>query len=625
LSTISFRPPSKPVKTYKDDISFKKFLLAVIALLIVGLLLGHFFVGYHIFKCFSPHSPHSHSSKWSTFLEETYEPPKVSRGSCKDLKYATQDVDSEYEDSVAAKLHQVLTHGPLPKGYENNEKLKMIIDGYKACSKGQNSRHINELIDTVLDSILSSNSKESLAETAALMLAHFNLETFFKFEIAANFAEPDGLNPMLVYLSPNQEFAHFPAQSEITDVKTLALRGRRIFEPALSFSMALNEIYEENFENSSNWQILNLNPSNCKDFDYQTFFSKLFADQTSIKVSKEFKFVVKSPSYVQKLGKLLAKTSADTIRALVVANLRKSLKADFDDCVKVVEKYTPLAASVVYLSSQNETEVAKIRQATLKIFEILDEKAIKVIAPYLGSEEQREIAKQRIRKVGLSTEEPEWMQLSDSPKRFENEHANFEMQTNPSSIVALLRFRRFSIVKQMLRLADKNEALRNSNFDFTSQSSTKIEYSQIGNWINIPLAAMMRLNYANEASFVLDISNSILQIVTSEGFRWSSFGTQRSQPLKDRIPENVVGQEQCFVVHGIAKKSLTVPLAMETAYQALASIDKSPFAETNLLWDLTHVITSKSFELSQTVIAAGFLENHGVHACEEINVLPCFI
>uniref|UniRef100_A0A914Y8C9 Uncharacterized protein n=1 Tax=Panagrolaimus superbus TaxID=310955 RepID=A0A914Y8C9_9BILA len=88
-------------------------------------------------------------------MEESYEPPTVTKKSCKDLKYATKDVDSEYEDSVASHLHQILAHGPLPKGYENG-KLKAIVNGYKACTKGQNSKHINELIETVLDTILTS-------------------------------------------------------------------------------------------------------------------------------------------------------------------------------------------------------------------------------------------------------------------------------------------------------------------------------------------------------------------------------------------------------------------------------------------------------------------------------------
>uniref|UniRef100_A0AC34FP73 Uncharacterized protein n=1 Tax=Panagrolaimus sp. ES5 TaxID=591445 RepID=A0AC34FP73_9BILA len=301
-------------------------------------------------------------------------------------------------------------------------------------------------------------------------------------------------------------------------------------------------------------------------------------------------------------------------------------KSDFDDCVKVVEKYTPLAATVVYLSTQNSTEIQKLREATLKMFEVLTDKVEAVIEPYLSNQEQKDIAKERLSKVGLSTEEPEWMQLSDAKKRFENEHESFELQApNPSSIVALLRFRRFGIVKQLLRLSDKNEALRNANFEFISQSSTQIGYSQIGNWINIPIAAIMRLHYSNEASFILEISNNILKIVAPEGFKWSAYGTQRTAQNHARIPLNIIGQQQCFTVHGIANKSLTLPLALEAAYQALVSIDKSPFAETNLLWDLTHVITSKSFELSQTVIAAGFLENHGIQACEAKNVLPCFI
>uniref|UniRef100_A0A914Y8C0 Uncharacterized protein n=1 Tax=Panagrolaimus superbus TaxID=310955 RepID=A0A914Y8C0_9BILA len=458
------------------------------------------------------------------------------------------------------------------------------------------------------------------------MLAHFNLETFFKFEISANFAEPDGTTPLLVYLSPNPEFAHFPPQNDITDVKVLALRGRRIFEPALSFSMALNEIYDGTAENSSSWQILNLDPANLEEFDYFTFFKQLFADQNSIKIDKDFKFVVKSPKYVQKLVKLLEKTSAETIKALIAANLRKSIKSDFDDCVKVVEKYTPLAATIVYLSSQNSTEIQQLREITLKMFEVLTDKVQTVIKPYLSNQAQKDIAKERLAKVGLSTEEPEWMQLSDAKKRFEKDYDSFELQTaNPSSIVALLRFRRFGIVKQLLRLTDKNEALRNANFEFISQSTTKIGYSQIGNWINIPIAAIMRLHYSNEASFILEISNNLLKIVVPEGFRWSAYGTQRITPTHDRIPSDIIGQHQCFTVHGIANKSLTLPLALEAAYQTLATIDKSPFAETNLLWDLTHVITSKSFELSQTVLAAGFLENHGVHACEAKNVLPCYI
>ena len=137
---------------FSDKCILKKLIVAVIAVFIIGLIVGHFAVGYHIFKCLSTR-PHAGHTRWSAFLEETYDPPKVTKGTCKDIHHSSMDVDAEYADSVATSLHKVLSRGPLPKGYETG-KMKNVVEGYKACSKGMDNTDVNEMIETVLDNVL---------------------------------------------------------------------------------------------------------------------------------------------------------------------------------------------------------------------------------------------------------------------------------------------------------------------------------------------------------------------------------------------------------------------------------------------------------------------------------------
>ena len=596
-----------------------KFTICFSLLLLTGNLL--FVYGLQYLR-----SQNSYNNFWGRFYEVDFSPKHViSKQSCPllSVEYDSQD----YEDSVGIRMHRVLTREGFPEGYEKSIALKMVKDAYESCRTGmEDLKPVTEMINSVKKELLKDTSKESIAEAVALIQSNFGLETFFKFEVVANFQNPDGDQSYLIYLSPNQELIKIPDE-DYEKRKILSLRKMRLPYTGTKFSMELQELISDSYsENSSYWEVVELKTLNPKkyDFDFKTYFKTLLKDSSTLDLDT-VKFVIKDPDYIVDLAELISRTEREALQSFFLLSLWESVLNDFDDCMHAVEKYVPHAATVVYLSTYKDGEIQSVREHILEKFELLVKETEYIVSQYLENSEQRKLAKERLQKVGLTTEEPDWLQLEDSPFRFEQEHKDLQVHENSPALVALLRLRRFAFIKSISHLEDKTEALRNSAFENTPMSSTKMEYSRIGNWINIPIASFMDID---EERIIINLSQQIAKVLDSEGFKWSPFGTQRlenSYSSEKFVPASILGQEQCFRVHGLDESQFSLAVGLEPAYQVLLKESKDPFSIKNLPLDVARkVVADGSFQ--KMTIASGFLEHiDAFDRCPQGQHLPCYL
>jgi len=619
LSTISFHPPLPQPKKVSFWKGLLKFTICFTLLLIIGNILCMYAIQY--FRNQNADSPF-----WDRFYQVDFAPKHViSKQSCPllSVEYDSQD----YEDSVGIRMHRILTRGKVPEGYNKSIAFKMVKDAYESCRTGmEDLKPVTEMVESVRKVILKDKSRKSIAETVALLQSSFGLETFFKFEVLANFQDPDGDQPYFIYLSPNQELIKIPDE-DFEKRKVLGLRGMKMPYIGTKFGLELQELISDSYsENSSYWKVVELKTFDPKEytFDFKTYFKTLLKDSSTLDLDT-MKFVIKDPDYIVDLDELISRTEREALQSFFLTSLWESTLDDFDNCMHAIEKYVPHAATIAYLSTFKEGEIESVRERFLEKFELLAEEIEGIATKYLNNDEQRKLAKERIHKIGLTTEEPDWLQLDDSPFRFEQEHKDLQVHENSPALVALLRLRRFAFLKSISHLKDKTEALRNSAFENTPMSKTKMEYSRVGNWINVPVASFMDID---EEKITIQISQQIAKVLDSEGFKWSPFGTQRSEnsySSEKYVPKAVLGQEQCFRVHGLSEEEFSLAVGLEAAYKVLLKESKHPFGVKNLPLDLaSKVAADGSFQ--KMTIASGFLEHIGAYdRCPQGQHLPCFL
>uniref|UniRef100_A0A7E4URR6 Peptidase_M13_N domain-containing protein n=1 Tax=Panagrellus redivivus TaxID=6233 RepID=A0A7E4URR6_PANRE len=612
LSTVSFYPPLPKQKSPSTPRSWAWIALFITVILV--LLLKVAFLGYVEYYA------HQKTGVVAELEKLKFNP--VSDFDFDESCFSAKPTSSNYEDNVAELLHKALVSSENPKGFNGSVPLSVAKISYKTCLHDNQKRwDLDEMIETVNEHILENSTMEEIANTVALFWSHFNVETFFKFSVKPNFYDPESENRFLIYVEPNADFAHEGTiNPPVLDKKVLNLRGRRNFQQARLVSQSIKKLAEIPVD-SSDWQVLSVDTATGFDFDFKTLFKVILQDQEKINY-EHVKFVITNPEYVQNLGLLLRTTSAPVLKELFMAQLQTSFQADFDDCVNAINKYLPQVANVLYMDKLNDTEVRLIRQNFITVFDLLTRFVKNAVAPYLSNEAEVTFIRDRLDRLGLSTEVPDYLQMDVARVEFDKRHKGISVTPSSSWLVQLLRFRRFDVSAQ-LEFLTISEVLRDMAILNIPQTSTKITYSRMGNWLAVPVAAMMRYEYSDRIDLLLEIATELVRSVDSDSFKWASYGVRRVTN-KTLTPEGLIMHEKCFAKHSVAQIDYPVYAAANATFNTLVVVDPSPFASGNLANDILEAIVTYPKTISRERIATAWAVRNNMESCNTIDVLNCF-
>uniref|UniRef100_A0A914R0A7 Uncharacterized protein n=1 Tax=Panagrolaimus davidi TaxID=227884 RepID=A0A914R0A7_9BILA len=355
----------------------------------------------------------------------------------------------------------------------------------------------------------------------------------------------DGM-AMMIYLSPNPAFFE---EYKYPEYHKIPKEGLKLYQKLRNISDAPND--------SLKWEIWNLNST--KDLNFTIFFQELLKNYSTSNLTN-FKFAVKNPEYIQKLEKVLIETSPLEMQALFLSALKEKVKNY--GCENVFEDFMPHIANLLYISLNNDTTIKSAKDKLITDFQKLIETMKIIIQPYLQTLAQKELVEEKLKNVELTTEAPNWLYLDDFIDRLKNEY--LQLPTN-ATILELLKF----VFQQKLsKFEEAHEALRSFEHDEIPMSRNEIFYSEIGNWLTIPISVFMQYNYDNRNRVVLELGKNIAKIVSYDSFRWSSMETTRN--FGDEIfPLDLKEQNFCYNIHGILKEDYSVSLGLEAAWMIL--------------------------------------------------------
>ena len=569
---------------------------------------------------------------WSRFYEANFTPLRVySPTSCslpllhdKFINYLYSDI---YE-MPTGQIRKTLYEDRIPDLYNNSAVMNMIKKAYKKCLVSTDCRpSIYKMMASMTEGFPKEKSKKSIAKTIALFQKEFGVNTFFKFEVLPNFQDPHGDHPYLIYLSPN---------SDLNKYRSLRSKEEPLEKPYILYFQLSALIFDCYNQTSSDWDIVdlkNLDPGKY-NFDFRTYFETLLEDLPDFNLDK-MKFVIIDPDYVKKFIELISRTEIEDIKSFMLNSLKDYFYANLEDCTHIIEKYTPHFASVIYLSGLQQEELKVKKEMLLNNFHLLTKEMEKVVADYLDNEEQRNFVKEKLQNVGITIGEPGWFHVEDVSSRLDQEYKDLHIPENSTSLEALLQMAKFSFNKSINYLKGEIPALRDSAFESISMSEMKMDYSRTGNWIHVPVASFMA---KNEKWVVFKLAQQVAKVVDSESFKFSQFGTQRfrsSNKSKELIPKAILGQEQCFRVHGLIKDDFSLAVGIEIAYKVLVKNCRDMDSKKEVAVRLFRYLEDRRFyrfrgpkvsNYVESTIAAGFLEHiEASYRCTGDGYLPCFI
>uniref|UniRef100_A0AC34FXC0 Uncharacterized protein n=1 Tax=Panagrolaimus sp. ES5 TaxID=591445 RepID=A0AC34FXC0_9BILA len=406
---------------------------------------------------------------------------------------------------------------------------------------------------------------------------------------------------MLIYLSPNPAFYK---NDEMLEYKNIPSDGLKLYQKLRNISISPND-------DTSKWQIWSFNSSTA--FNFTTFFYQLLNENQYANFT-DFKFVITNPEYIQSLEKVLIETSSLEMQALFLNALKESVKNY--NCDNIFEDFIPHLSNILYLSLNNDTVIQEARFKLIADFQKLTAIIESLIQPYLHNQEQQKLVEEKLKNVELTTDVPNWLQLDDSIERLNSEY--HQLSTDPS----LFELQKFAFQEKLSKYQSIHEALRSFEHDSIPMSSNKIYYSEMGNWLTVPIAPFMQYNYGRGDRLILEFAINIAKIVSFNSFRWSSTGTERN--FENQIlPLNLKEQNFCFKIHKIAKEDYSILMGLEAAWQMLTD-RLTGIEKREITKKLANFVAEKN-TTSSIRIAAGFLERHHENLCKNENILPCFV
>ncbi|KAE9546755.1 hypothetical protein FO519_010033, partial [Halicephalobus sp. NKZ332] len=285
----------------------------------------------------------------------------------------------------------------------------------------------------------------------------------------------------------------------------------------------------------------------------------------------------------------------ETIEIFMLSSLEKSLLDDFNDCIHVIEKYVPHVATVLYRSAYEKEKIKAARVKLVQNFELLVKEIEKIVLEYIEDGDEKTLVKKRLQKMELKADEPEWLQLEDSVYRFENEHKDLHINKDSITIDALIQLRKFAFNRSISHINDKKGASRNSVFESSTMSERTIGYSNIGNWMQIPMASFLDVD---EKLLMIRVAQKVAKILDSEGLKWSPFGNRKAEAEYNNRKFNlrgILGQEQCFRAHGLKEEDFSLAVGLEAAYNVLLNDIKNPEEKNKLALDLARMVAKDDF------------------------------
>ncbi|KAI6197181.1 hypothetical protein M3Y94_01194200 [Aphelenchoides besseyi] len=156
----------------------------------------------------------------------------------------------------------------------------------------------------------------------------------------------------------------------------------------------------------------------------------------------------------------------------------------------------------------------------------------------------RVVLMEKIRKIGISFSTRETLEND----LFEEAHEDLNVDEAESYVDNVADQKRFLLRRKLRRLNSKVEAIRSAAFGDSSAAETKIEYSRIGNWLNIPgsilTSAAMGSGMSSPRAVIYSniawiLGREMAKAIDSEGLMYNAVGVHRRGESDLEAMENI--------------------------------------------------------------------------------------
>jgi len=362
------------------------------------------------------------------------------------------------------------------------------------------------------------------------------------------------------------------AQLNESDYQTLILNVPRI-----------QEMFTDS-DDSINWKSFTAAEARARwpFFDFGTYLLHLNSQQRFSHNVKEFIFVVKTPTYFDKLNAFLlpkvkngAQDKIDLFKLLsiytVFADFGKYLGVDsvesemqkryqigtnptspiahsyhfiytYDNghatygalkfCAADLRHHLPHIGSAVHADLTSNFPIHTEIQRFEELIEVTREELIEWLGESDVEQELKDILMEKLKKTGISFTTRESLEKES----FEESHRQLNLDGQKHYIDGVVEMKNFLFKRKLDRLNSKIEALRSSAFAEASAANVDLEYSRLGNWLNVPAAILTSPMLSTEvntpktmiySNIIWIIGRELSKAIDSEGALYNALGVHK--------------------------------------------------------------------------------------------------
>ncbi|KAI6228373.1 hypothetical protein M3Y95_00615500 [Aphelenchoides besseyi] len=504
----------------------------------------------------------------------------------------------EHQDRVDLALGKSLLNGAMNTSYAVNNARA----GFRRCIKDTDGEKQTILSHFVLDIMElhslkypNENPAVSMANITATYRQTFGIDTLMKIDVGPNYLAPDGDRPHVLYVDQKPPG---PLHAGLTKLMREALSDyvdKSDIEKMFMTVPQLRELIDDSDE-SMNWQSFTVAEATARwpFFDFVHFFERLNQiEKFSNDLKREFIFVVKTPQYFDKLNafwlstnrtetqeklklfKLMSLYNAFDLysKYLGVDGLEDSMQkdhqigqSDFHSqpyhfiftygngghasyealrfCSRDLRENLPDIASAVLARMVIKQPLNEEIQRFEGLIEATRNELIELLSHLSIPQSLRVVLMEKIRKIGISFSTRETLEND----LFEEAHEDLNVDEAESYVDNVADQKRFLLRRKLRRLNSKVEAIRSAAFGDSSAAETKIEYSRIGNWLNIPgsilTSAAMGSGMSSPRAVIYSniawiLGREMAKAIDSEGLMYNAVGVHRRGESDLEAMENI--------------------------------------------------------------------------------------